>query len=170
MTAVSCSDFPQQLFMNKTQHHFIHCKLSGCFAILSIIKLFVSSCLFHITVSCLSWLCIIQDMLFSFIYNTLRLLFSSQTIPIRTTCQAPSRPITTCQASAASQTASSLRWLRETWRPPLRLAPESAVSRSPKPAGKRGRGQMMAFFDLLFSSLFDLFAYISYMFDWNTRL
>lgn len=34
MTAVSCSDFLQRLFMNKTQHHFIHYKLAGCFAII----------------------------------------------------------------------------------------------------------------------------------------
>lgn len=46
---------------------------------------------------------------------------------------------TTCQATPASPaTASSLRWLRETWRPTLRLAPESAVSRPHNLVTSRG--------------------------------
>lgn len=42
MTAVSCSDFLQRPFMNKTQRHFIHYKLAGCFAI--IIQQFKAIC------------------------------------------------------------------------------------------------------------------------------
>ena len=71
-----------------------------------------------------------------------------------------------CKASP-TETASSLRWLRESWRPTLCLAPESAVSRTKNNKQNknsrlwtasrkwpRGRGQIRRLFGSRLSSLF----------------
>ena len=161
MTAVSCSDFLQRLFMNKTQHHFIHYKLAGCFAI--IIQQFKAISWVMFILHYILYLAFYGFVLFQICYFHsffIHLINCLKFVPKYHHPLLPWHHPTTCQASpASSATASSLRWLRETWRPTLRLAPESAVSRPcNRLPGGRGWCQMMAFFDRLFSSQSDLFA------------
>lgn len=76
-------------------------------------------------------------------------------------------PTTTCQATpAAPATASSLRWLRETWRPTLRLAPESAVSR-PRNSDQPGGGVGVRWWPFFIGCWAANLIYFP-IFDWKT--
>ena len=126
--------------------------LGGSQLLSSSLKLFVESCLFDITSSCLLWLCIISDMLFSSIfYKLLEICLNKKNI-ISTSTGTNHLPGYAGNCKLFALVARDLEAHFTFGTRKRRLSTSQQV------AGGRGWGQMMAFFCRLFSSQFDLFA------------